>query len=236
MAPTSSALAPAPDATSPSPSRRRIADGPTDAEVLSRPEKQWRWIREATDDTCRARLRDTAARFIGLPDRDEPNGNGCGIPRAVALIRGATGVRYQPAIRVDCSFALRLGEIETLMHEEAEARFGARVRAVGTIGSYACRDVRGRLRGWSGGISEHSFGNAVDVTHFDLDDGQRISVARHYPRDRKPAARPPGAFLRRVVARVWDEADMRALSPDFDRSHAGHLHFDAGSRWWRRGR
>jgi hypothetical protein len=198
-------------------------------EELTRPERQWRWIRNATDDGCRDRLRETEAKFHALDDRERPDPKGCGIPRGVILQRGPTGLRYSPPLRVDCSFALRLGQIETLLQEEAKAHFGAEVARVGTLGSYVCRGVVGRLRGWSGGISEHGFGNAVDVTHFDLVGGRRVSVLRHYP----AAARDEGVFLRRIVGRVWRDLDMRALGPDFDPSHRDHLHFDAGSRWWR---
>jgi hypothetical protein len=129
--------------------------------------------------------------------------------------------------------ALRLADIETVMREEVKEHFDAELVRVSTLGSYACRGVVGWLRGWSGGISEHSFGNAVDVTHFDLSTGRRISVLRHYPRDRGPAVTDEARFLRSVVRRVWRELDLRALGPDFDKSHRDHLHFDAGSRWWR---
>lgn len=224
----------APIAAAPTAAPTEVPTSPPDEyEGLSRPEKQWLWIQQASDDSCRERLAKTDARFRNVKDRSEPNVHGCGVPRGVAMMRGPTGVKYQPAIRVDCSFALRLGEVETLLHEEAQERFDAKVTSIGTLGSYACRKVNGRLRGWSGGISEHSFGNALDVTHFDLSNGRRITVLRDYPRNRGPATRDGGRFLRRVVARVWKEADMRALSPDFDKSHRGHLHFDAGSRWWR---
>lgn len=208
------------------------ADKDDDEHQESRPEKQWRWIRQATDDTCRERLAETKARFFALPDRERPGANGCGIPRGVLLRVGPTGVRYSPPIRIDCSFALRLADIESVLSEEASERFGAELVRIGTLGSYTCRGVVGWLRGWSGGISEHSFGNAIDVTHFDLSSGRRISVFRHYPRDRGPAVTDEALFLREVVHRVWREHNLRALSPDFDTSHRGHLHFDAGSRWW----
>src|SRR5262245_49716762 len=44
-----------------------------DEETLSRPERQWRWIREATDDTCREQLAQTKAKFHPLRDRERPD-------------------------------------------------------------------------------------------------------------------------------------------------------------------
>jgi hypothetical protein len=201
------------------------------APAPSRPERQWEFIRKATDDGCRERLAATGATFHPLPDRERPNAQGCGIPRGVILRKGPTGVRYSPAVRIDCSLALELERIETLLKEEVERRFDAELVRLGTLGSYACRGVVGKLRGMSGGISEHSFGNAIDVTHFDLSSGRRISVLRHYPRDRASATSAEGHFLRSIVRRTWRELDLRALGPDFDPSHRDHLHFDAGSRW-----
>ncbi|HZO15912.1 MAG TPA: extensin family protein [Polyangiaceae bacterium] len=218
----------APPAKTPPPEKE-----PQEQETLSRPERQWRWIREATDDTCREQLAQTKAKFHPLRDREKPDAKGCGIPRGVLLRTGPTGVRYSPPIQIDCSFALRLAEIETVIQEEVKQHFDSEVVKLGTLGSYACRGVIGWLRGWSGGISEHSFGNAVDITHFDLKNGRRISVLRHYPRDRGPAETNEAIFLRSVVRRVRRDLDLRALSPDFDVSHRDHLHFDAGSRWWR---
>src|SRR4030095_16331856 len=92
-------------------------------EARRRPERQWQWIREATDDTCRERLAETEARFFALKDRERPDAKGCGMPRGVVLRQGPTGVRYSPPIQIDCSFALRLGEIERAIQEEEKQRF-----------------------------------------------------------------------------------------------------------------
>lgn len=209
--------------------RRTWKEALEDHDPATRPAKQWAFLEQATDDGCRERLAKTKARFQALPDQDAPNAQGCGIPRGVLLTVGPTGVGYSPPLRVDCSLALRLAEIEAILHEEAERAFEQNVIRVGTRGSYNCRGVVGRLRGWSGGISEHGLGNAVDVAHVDLASGKRVSVLAHYP----DGSKAEGKMLRAVVRRIWEEADMRALGPEFDRAHRDHLHVDAGSRWWR---
>lgn len=201
-------------------------------ETLTRPERQWRWITEASDERCREALGATEAEFTALPDVGAPDKNGCGIPRGIILKRGVTGVRYSPPLRIDCSFAVRLGEVERILAEEAKEHFDAKPARIGHVGTYVCREVIGRLRGRSGGISEHSFGNAVDVTHVDLDSGRRISVLQHYRNEAAPI-RPYRELLHDVLRRVRSETGMRGLGPDFDASHRTHFHFDAGSRWWR---
>lgn len=229
--PTGTDAAPGREEEPPASEGATLADVVEEAS-LTRPERQWRHIAGASDASCREALAATSADFIALPDEATPNTRGCGMPRGVVLKRGVTGVRYSPPLRVDCSFALRLGEIERILAEEAEEHFQAKVLRIGHVGAYVCREVVGRLRGWSGGISEHSFGNAVDVTHFDLENGKRISVLHHYDSE-APAILPYRTLLRDLHHRVRREAGMRALGPDFDASHKTHFHFDAGSRWWR---
>jgi hypothetical protein len=200
-----------------------------DPDRATRPAKQWAFVADATDDACRSRLAETKATFQNLPDQDRPDGRGCGIPRGVLLTVGPSGVRYRPPLRVDCSFALRLAEIEKILHQEAERAFGQTVGGIGTLGSYNCRGVVGRLRGFSGGISEHGLGNAVDIAHVVLANGKQVNVLQHYLLE----GRPEASMLQATVDRIWREADMRALGPAFDRAHRDHLHVDAGSRWWR---
>ncbi len=51
--------------------------------------------------------------------------------------------------------------------------FGARVVEIKQISAYSCRGMNGNSRAH---ISEHAFGNALDIAAFTLADGRRISV------------------------------------------------------------
>ena len=56
----------------------------------------------------------------------------------------------------------------------AEMRwFGSRVAEIKQISAYSCRGMNGNSRAH---ISEHAFGNALDIAAFTLADGRRISV------------------------------------------------------------
>ncbi|WP_052376569.1 extensin-like domain-containing protein [Chondromyces apiculatus] len=198
----------------------------------TRPARQWAYISTAAGETCREALKATGAKFRVLPDVTKPNRNGCGVPHGVLLTRGPTGITYSPPIQVDCSFALRLPEVERILQEEAKEHLGAELSRVVTLGSYACRPVVGRLAGRSGGISEHSFGNAVDIARFEPKRGRSASVMRDYQSGEEPKTEPT-RFLRDVVRRLRGEgAIRRVLGPDFDASHRDHLHLDQGTRWW----
>jgi len=214
-------IAPAPKA-----SAAEEGDRPT-----TRPERQWAHISGAAGDDCRDRLKETGAKFRAVPDTKKPNAKGCGVPRGVVVTRGPTGITYSPPLHIDCSLALRLPDIERVIQEEANAGLGSPIVRAGTLGSYACRGVIGRLRGWTGGISEHSFGNAFDLTRFDAKNGKRAAVLKSMRPGEAPTS-PEGVFLARVAWRVRREVGVRVLGPNFDASHRDHLHIDAGSPWW----
>ncbi|AKT38980.1 extensin family protein [Chondromyces crocatus] len=209
---------------------RRMLHSGFDRET--RPARQWEYISTAADATCRAELEQMGAKFKSLPDVAKPNRNGCGVPHGVLLSRGPTGIVYSPPIQVDCSLALRLQKVEQILQEEAAQHLGGELARVITLGSYACRPVVGRLAGKSGGISEHSFGNAVDIARFEPKRGRAASVLRDY-KPGEAAESGPTRFLRAVTKRLRSEgAIRRVLGPDFDASHRDHLHLDQGTPWW----
>jgi hypothetical protein len=232
-APTSVAESAAPAEAEPtSPGGSLVDLALTIADPRTRPERQWDHIVQASGDDCRAKLTESGAKFRAVPDVGKPNRNGCGIPRGVLLTRGPTGIQYSPPLSIDCSLALRLGDIERVIQEEAEEHLGAPVVRITTLGSYACRGVVGRLKGWSGGISEHSFGNAIDLATFQTKKGKIASVLRSYQPGTPEPSSVEGRFLRSVLRQVRKGAGLRVLGPDFDASHRDHFHVDAGSSPW----
>ena len=198
-----------------------------------RPQRQWDHVFAAGAEACREQLAATGAKFQPLPDRPKPDAKGCGSPHGVLLSRGPTGIRYSPPVSLDCSLALRLVEVERVVQEEAETHLESRIQRVGTLGSYACRGVIGRLAGWSDGISEHSFGNAIDIMRFDPVKGRPATILRGYEAGVDEPTTKEGRFLLAVARRLRREAGVRVLGPDFDASHRDHFHLDAGLPRWR---
>jgi hypothetical protein len=155
--------------------------------------------------------------FRVLPDRQF--GGGCSALGSVQLTEIGTPVTNLGAMQ--CPLALAFaGWVRESVQPEAERRFGSRVRQVESFGTYACRPVNSQ----SGArLSEHAFANAVDVAAFVLEDGRRITVVDDWNGDREDARR----FLRAVHSAGCRRFSV-GLSPDSDRWHYNHLHFDLG--------
>jgi hypothetical protein len=98
----------------------------------------------------------------------------------------------------------------------AEFYFQQPVRAMKS-GSYACR-TRNNQSGAK--LSEHSFGNALDVMAFTLADGREITIARGW----KGTPEEQG-FLREVFVGACQRFNT-VLGPGSDMFHYDHFHLD----------
>jgi hypothetical protein len=221
-------------AASPSSSISALLElAPPPVDDRPRPQRQWDHVVARSGADCREQLAATGAKFTAIPDRLRPDAKGCGIPRGVLLSRGPSGLRYSPPVSLDCSLALALVDVERVLQEEAQLHLGSPLERVGTLGSFACRKPIGRLAKSSEGISEHSFGNAIDMMRFDPVKGAPVSVLRGYEVGVDVPKTPAGRFLRSALRRLWREGGVRVLGPDFDASHRDHFHVDAGLPRWR---
>jgi hypothetical protein len=189
----------------------------------SRARLQWANVSASQGPACRSSLRAWGVTFSSLPDRAAPDAKLCGIPHGVRLARGPTGIAYQPELVLDCSMALLLPEVETVMQRVASATLGQRIARIRTFGTYSCRD----MVGWLGTKSEHSFANAIDIAAFDTADGKAITVLRDFY---QPT--PAGKFLRRLHDELRADTHLSyVLGPDHDAAHKNHFHLDHGVRW-----
>ncbi len=106
--------------------------------------------------------------------------------------------------------------IEDVVQPAAAAYFGAGIAEM-KAGSYSCRSQNGQ-RGAR--ISEHAFGNAVDVMAFRLTDGREVTVARGWRGE--PAEQ---GFLREVFLGACRHFTT-VLAPGSDAFHYDHIHMD----------
>ncbi|HEY3794278.1 MAG TPA: extensin family protein [Bradyrhizobium sp.] len=95
--------------------------------------------------------------------------------------------------------------------------FGARVVEIKQISAYSCRGMNGNPNAH---ISEHAFGNALDIAAFTLADGRRISVETGW----KGMPEEQG-FLRDVQASACREFTT-VLAPGSNVYHYNHIHVD----------
>ncbi len=99
----------------------------------------------------------------------------------------------------------------------AQRWFGARVVEIKQISAYSCRGMNGNP---SAHISEHAFGNALDIAAFTLADGRRISV-----KDGWKGMPEEQGFLRDVQAAACERFNT-VLAPGSNRFHYDHIHVD----------
>ena len=95
--------------------------------------------------------------------------------------------------------------------------FGAPVAEITQISAYSCRGMNGNPRA---NISEHAFGNALDISAFTLADGRKITVKngwRGLPEEQ--------GFLRDVQAAACDQFTT-VLAPGSNVYHYDHMHVD----------
>jgi Extensin-like protein C-terminus len=100
----------------------------------------------------------------------------------------------------------------------ARARFHQDVVALSTMGAYACRNIDHK---WGAPLSEHAYGNAIDIGSFTLADGHNIVVARAWSRGNEQEK----AFLREAHASACG-VFTTVLGPGADGYHTDHFHLD----------
>ncbi len=144
----------------------------------------------------------------------------CGLERPLrvsGLLGGGVGVT--PPATIGCPLTAALDRwLQTSVQPAAARYFRSRVVEIKEIASYSCR---GRNGNNFGQISEHAFGNALDIAGFRLANGQDIVVVNAWGRG---TARER-AFLQEVFAGACGEF-YTVLGPGSDRFHYNHIHVD----------
>jgi hypothetical protein len=161
-------------------------------------------------------LKANDVRFTPLPNQSF--GGGCQTIDTVKLMSFATEASNLGAMT--CPLAANFTAwAKFAVRPAAKKYLGSDVVRIETMGTYNCRNVNGAR---SGKLSEHAFGNAVDVSAFILKDGRRISVLNGW--NGKPDER---AFLRRLHESACKRFGT-VLGPNYNAAHANHFHFDMG--------
>src|SRR5207247_2132243 len=98
---------------------------------------------------------------------------------------------------------------------------GEQVVEIKQLSAYSCRTVNNQA---GGNISEHAFGNALDVGVFKLASGREVTVEHGW----KGAYEERG-FLRQVHAAACERFST-VLGPGADVFHYNHFHLDLARR------
>ena len=169
-------------------------------------------------NACRDAL--ASAQFATVPVPDVSGPGACGYRSAVQVT--PSFFPYSQPIASSCALAagLMLWERD-VVGKAAEAHLHTTVTEIEIAGApFQCRPIAGRR---DHRLSEHAFANAIDIGGFRFADGRVVTIAQSWRR----GSNEEKAFLRDVrggACRYF----QAVLSPDYNRAHASHLHFDLG--------
>ena len=144
----------------------------------------------------------------------------CGLHHPFKVRGLAEGtVLLSSAAILDCSMIPALDNwIKTAVEPAALARFGEPVVEIRTMGAYNCRGIN-NARGAN--LSEHAFGNAIDIGSFVLRSGRTLNIQR----DWSSSDDQTRAFLREAHGGACN-VFTTVLGPGSNSFHENHYHLD----------
>lgn len=171
----------------------------------------------AQEVACRARLKALGVGFEEHKAESEP-ASGCAIPYPLMLTKLGKSVDIAPQAEMNCQMAEAVARfVADTVSPAAKARLGAEVKAVDHASAYVCRP-----RHNGGKMSEHAFGNALDIASFTLTDGAKIEIEPAPPEKEKKFL----ADIRKAACGPF----KTVLGPGSDPDHELHFHLDLEPR------
>ena len=135
-------------------------------------------------------------------------------------------VEVRPAATLACPIVSVLDRwFADTVQPAAQRWFGSRVVEIKQISAYSCRGMNGNPNAH---ISEHAFGNALDIAAFTFADGRRVTV-----KDGWHGLPEEQGFLRDVEAGACQQFTT-VLAPGSNAYHHDHIHVDLMRRASRR--
>lgn len=184
-------------------------------------------IRVAPEDpaqlaACQAELKTLGAVFEAAAPIDD--GEGCGMSHPITVREILPGIRLAPEATFRCETALQLARLtrETIIPTARIALADkGELKAIHQASAYVCRN---RNSATTGKISEHAYGNAIDIAALEFDKGSvpMVIVAQD-------DGTFPAAFQRSLNAAACLYFTT-VLSPGSDATHMDHLHLDVIER------
>ncbi|MDO5611812.1 MAG: extensin family protein [Paracoccus sp. (in: a-proteobacteria)] len=174
---------------------------------------------------CLLALTMLGVRYQEQPPVTDPDNSGCGIDRPVLVQDIQPGITLHGGAAMRCEMARSLALWTREFARPAAARLPGAPQISGyRLGStYQCRGRVGGDAG-SGRMSEHAFGNALDIMAFTFADAPDLAVE-----PREGSGQPEMAFQRaaRATACLFFTT---VLGPGSDEAHDDHLHLDLAQR------
>jgi hypothetical protein len=172
----------------------------------------------AEEASCRERLKTLGVQFEASEARHDEK-IGCALPYPLVVNTLGPAIGLEPKAEMNCRMAEAAARFMAgTVAPTARSQLGAGLKSVSQASAYVCRPRHNREK-----MSEHAFGNALDIASFTLTDGRRIDVE----------ASPDGDGARKFLAEVRKAACgpfKTVLGPGSDADHAVHFHLDLEPR------
>lgn len=170
----------------------------------------------AGEIACRSSLRELGATFEEQPQLADASG--CSVEWPVSVSTLSDDVKIIPAAVMTCAAARRAAEfVRDQIAPKAASILGSPLVAIRQDSAYVCRPRNGTSK-----LSEHAFGNALDIGAFTLKDGRTVVVG-------SATKREEGEFMLAVRLAACGPFTT-VLGPGSDADHASHFHFDLAKR------
>ena len=144
----------------------------------------------------------------------------CGLThpfKVTALAEGSVVLNATQTL--DCPMIAALDRwIREVVQPAASARFGEPVVRINSMGSYSCRGINNMS---GANLSEHAFGNAIDIGGFVLASGRELNIMRGF----NGADEQERAFLHETHAGACSYFTT-VLGPGYNIFHYNHFHVD----------
>ncbi len=138
--------------------------------------------------------------------------------RGTRMATASMPAALTPAATLACPLVSALDKwVAEGVQPAAQKWFGSQVATIKQISAYSCR---GMVGAGISHVSEHAFGNALDVAGFVLADGRKISVQEGW----RGSPEEQG-FLHDVQLAACDTFTT-VLAPGYNAAHYNHIHVD----------
>ncbi|WP_258052257.1 extensin family protein [Mesorhizobium sp. INR15] len=171
----------------------------------------------AEEVACRERLKTLGVEFEEHKAESNPD-IGCSIPYPIVVKTLGKSIAIGSGTELNCQMAEAAARFAAdVIQPAAKAEFGADLKSISQASAFVCRPRHGTRK-----LSEHAFGNALDIASFTLSDGKKIEVGPTPPEKE-------GKFLN-AVRNAACGPFKTVLGPGADPDHELHFHLDLEPR------
>ncbi|MDX8468619.1 extensin family protein [Mesorhizobium sp. VK23B] len=207
-------VAPEPPATAPTPPEKpaqvNLPPDPRSAELPADKMPQ-------EEVACRDRLKALGVEFEEHKAEHDA-AIGCSIPYPIILKTLGKSIGIGSGAELNCRMAEAAARFAAdVIQPAAKAEFGADLKSITQASAFVCRPRHGGEK-----LSEHAFGNALDIASFTLADGKKIEIG--------PVPPEKDAEFLNTVRKAACGPFKTVLGPGSDPDHALHFHFDLEPR------